>query len=76
MALIRKTYDRLKKRGLHTKQVFRILQGAGFTFSQRTLQNYLDDEFLTCKDDDIKKAITGIIKNYDELVANLKKEFT
>lgn len=67
----RLTYDRLKSRGISVIFVHRLLSSAGFNIPKRTLQHYIDSDFLKCKDDLLKNKVELIINEYDNLKTKL-----
>ena len=70
----RKTYRELKKIGVSTLTVNKLLKKVGIVIANKTLQNYLDSDFENVKDVRIKIIVDTILENHKNLVEllNLK----
>lgn len=71
----REIYETMKSRNISTLDLWRILQELGFDVKKRTLQNYIDSNFVKANDDRLKKITVDIIKNQDELIKKLKNKY-
>ena len=69
------TYDKMKKRGISTLSIHRILSDVGISVAKRTLQQHLDTEFINCKDSRIKDLVDLVISNHDFMILKFKKMF-
>jgi len=73
--LDRKVYNSMKERRISTLDLHYVLEKVGITFSKRTLQHHLDNDFRTTTDDRIKNIAIAMVKNHDELIEELKLNF-
>lgn len=70
----RKIYSEMKRRRISTLDLHYMLELVGITISKKTLQNYINNEFLTAKNEKIKVVALKMIEGYDELVEQIKKD--
>lgn len=69
----RKLYIEMRGLFISTLEVHRVLTQLGFTFSKRTLQNYLDSDMLTCPDTRVVTVVREVISSRKNLITNLKE---
>lgn len=67
----RELYYKLKDRNISVLQVHRFLKQCNISISQRTLQDWLDQNY--CKDEVVEKVIKKVISNHDRLIKSLKE---
>lgn len=66
-------YDSMKQRNLGTLDLHRVLSMIGIYVSKKTLHTYLKTDFKNSKNPNLKAVALELIKNYDELIINLKE---
>lgn len=66
-------YNELKSRGISTLDVNKKLNILGIQISSRSLQNHIDSDMKSCKDERILKIIKAMIDHHDEFFVKFKK---
>lgn len=68
-------YKKLKSKRISTLDVSSVLTDLGIIIPKRTLQYYLDTNFRTCSDVRVEQIAITMIRNYDNLLKELKNKF-
>ena len=72
MAVDRKYFKSLRQRKLSVIFLHEVLSRAGIDVSKRTLQWWVDSDFLKCTDERVIQASKKVISNYDNLIKELQ----
>ena len=66
-------YKLMKQRDIGTLDLHRVLNRIGVEVPQKTLHTYIKSDFKNAKNPELKEVALEMIKNYDKLITNLKK---
>lgn len=66
-------YKLMKQRDIGTLDLHRVLNRIGIKIPQKTLHTYIKSDFKNAKNPKLKVVALEMIKNYDELIINLKE---
>tara|TARA_R110000772_G_scaffold47429_7_gene108457 strand:+ start:4612 stop:4851 length:240 start_codon:yes stop_codon:yes gene_type:complete len=66
-------YKLMKQRYIGTLDLHRVLNRIGVEVPQKTLHTYIKSDFKNAKNPELKEVALEMIKNYDKLITNLKK---
>jgi hypothetical protein len=72
--LDRRVYYSMKDRRISTLDLHSALEKVGVDIPKRTLQYHLDNDFRTTTDERLKYVATYMIRNYDNLIEELKNK--
>lgn len=67
-----KRHDRMKKRGISTLSVHRMLKENGIVISKRSLHHWLETDMIDVKSEQATLLIDHLIKRYDQLGEEVK----
>lgn len=72
--LDRRVYYEMKERRISTLDLHYVLEKVGITIPKRTLQYHLDNDFRTTTDDRLMYIARYMIRDFDNLIEDLKEK--